>query len=109
MKDFCNDHPFAAGILSLFSGLLLTLVFFLIFNPILGTSAAQIIECFALIAIPAGMIFSAACFIRFLRQEPENPPADRMKIFLCRMIIAITPFFVMICLSSLLTNLFKSL
>lgn len=109
MKDFYNDHPFVSGILSLFSGLLLTLALFLIFDPVMGASAAQFLECFALIAIPVGMVFAAACFIRFLRQEPKNPPADRIKTFFCRMIIAMTPFFVMICLSSLLTNLFKSL
>ena len=109
MKSLYENHPFIAGILSLFSGLLITLATILLldlFLPEAGTAFAYIV---ADIAIPAGIILAALCFIRVIKLEAKDAPRNLPKIGFCGMVIIMAPFFTITCATSLIKLLIKLL
>ena len=106
MKKLYDAHPFLSGIFCLFSGLVITLAFVLAAELFSLDVIVALVEIIPMIAVPAGMVLAAICFIRVIRLEPKDTSASRMKTGFCAMVVVMAPFFVFSCAASLIKLMF---
>lgn len=106
MKNLYKNHPFLAGILSMFSGLAVALILVLVSGALQSDAFPAFVNGVCLIAIPAGLVLAAICFIRVIRLEPKNTPGSVMKTGFCGMIVAMAPIYALVCISSLIQLIF---